>query len=73
MNGKVIQHPSATNTPQMTLAECIGLGDQVADCCVMFTDTDGNMHIAWSKQTNEILAAYAVVLQHIAASRIIED
>ena len=70
---QVIQHPSATNTPAMTVAEAVGLGDQMADCCIMWTDHDGNMHIGWSRQTNADLACYAVVLQHIAAVRIIGD
>ena len=69
---KVIQHPSATNTPAMTVAEAVGLSDQMADCCIMWTDHDGNMNIGWSKQSNADLACYAVVLQHIAATRIID-
>ena len=57
----------------MTVAEAGGLADQMADVCIMWTGHDGNMHIAWSRQTNADLAAYAVVLQHIAASRITAD
>ncbi len=73
MAGKVIQHPSATNTPAMTIAEAVGLSDQMADCCLMWTDHEGNMHIGWSKQGNADLAAYGVVLQHIAATRLVEN
>lgn len=73
MAGKVIQHPSAENTPQMTIAEALGLSDQMVDCCVMWTDDRGNMHIGWSRQSNADLAAYAVVLQHLAAARLIEE
>lgn len=73
MIGKVIQHPSATNTPAMTVAEAIGLADKMVDVCIMWTDHDGNMHIGWSKQTNADLACYGVVLNYIAANRIIGD
>lgn len=71
--GKVVQHPSAENTPHMTVAEALGLSDQMVDCCVMWTDQDGRVHIGWSKQSNADLAAYAVVLQYIAANRLIGD
>ena len=70
---KVIQHPSSTNTPSMTVAEAVGLSDQMADCCIMWTDENGVMHIGWSKMGDYDLAGYAVALQHIAASRIIND
>jgi hypothetical protein len=73
MAPKVVQHPSAENTPSMTVAEAVGISDQMADCCIMWTDHDGNMHIGWSRQSNADLACYAVVLQHIAASRIIAE
>lgn len=73
MGQKVIQHPSSTNTPAMTVAEAVGLSNEMADCCIMWTDHDGRMHIGWSKQTNADLACYAVVLQHVAAVRIIDD
>jgi hypothetical protein len=56
----------------MTVAEAVGLSDQMADCCIMWTSHDGNMHIAWSRQSNADLAAYGVVLSSIAASRLIE-
>lgn len=71
MIGKVIQHPSAESTPAMTVAEAVGLSDQMADCCIMWTDLDGNMHIGWSRQEKADLAAYGVVLSYIAANRII--
>lgn len=69
---RVVQHPSAVNTPTMTVAEAVGLADQMADVCIMWTAHDGNMHIAWSRMSNADLAACAVVLGHIAAARLIE-
>jgi hypothetical protein len=71
---KIVQHPGCANTPLMTIAEVLGFAQEgrVADCVVIFTDTDGEMHIAWSKQTNADLAASAVVLTTIAASKIME-
>ena len=72
MAGKVVQHPSATSTPAMTVAEALGMSDQMMDCCIMWTDRDGNMHVGWSKQTGADLAAYGVVLSSIAASQLME-
>lgn len=72
MNSRVIQHPSSTNTPGMTVAEAVGLSDQMIDCCIMWTDAAGNMHIGWSRQSNADLACYAVALQHIAGTRLLE-
>ena len=71
---RIIQHPAAENTPLMTMAEALGHAQEgrMADCVVMFTDTDGQMHIAWSKQSNADLAAAAVVLAQIAATRLAE-
>lgn len=71
---KIIQHPGIDSTPLMTLGEAVGFAQdgRMTDCCVMFTDTDGQMHIAWSKQSNADLAANAVVLAYIAASRLAE-
>lgn len=70
--GKIIQHPSAESTPQMTLADALGIAQagEMVDCCVMFTDQLGQMHIAWSRQSDADLAANAVVLAHIAATRL---
>lgn len=70
---RVIQHPSSINTPSMTVAEAVGMSDQMNDCCIMWTDRVGNMHIGWSKQSNADLACFAVVLQHIAATRLLEQ
>lgn len=70
---KVVLHPSAESTPSMTVAEAVGMSDQMADCCIMFTDLEGDMHIAWSKQTDADLAAYGVVLSALAAARLIAD
>jgi hypothetical protein len=72
---KIVQHPGVESTPQMTLAEALGIaqaGDMV-DCLVMYTDTKGVMHIAWSDQSNADLASSAVVLSHLAATRLMED
>lgn len=70
---RVVMHPSATQNPTMTVAEAMGMTDQMADCIIMFTDHDGKMHVAWSNQGNADLAAYGVALTHIAASRLIDD
>ena len=70
---KIVLHPGVESTPQMTLAEALGHVHVMADCLVMFTDTKGQMHIAWSDQSNADLAASAVVLSHLAATRLVED
>ena len=71
---RIIQHPGAESTPLMTVADALGIAQEgrMMDCVLMFTDTEGQMHIAWSKQSNADLAASAVVLAHIAATRLAE-
>lgn len=71
---KIVQHPSSTNTPIMTISDALGRAQagEISDVLIVFTDTAGRMNIAWSKQSNEDLAAAAVVLSHIAASRLMD-
>lgn len=72
---KVHQHPGIESTPIMTLAEAVGIAQagEMQDVCVMYTDKNGAMHIAWSQQSDADLAAYSVVLSNVAAARLIGD
>lgn len=71
---KIIQHPGTSNTPLMTISDALGRAQagEVADVLIIFTDNNGRMHVAWSKQSNEDLAANAVILAHIAATRLLD-
>lgn len=72
---RIVQHPAnAKTTPLSTCAEAVGIAQagQMVDCIVMWTDERGNIHIGWSAQSNADLAAYGVVLTHIAGSRLLE-
>ncbi len=73
MISKIVQHPNS-RSPQATVAEALGIAQAggMTDCCVMFADQDGVLHIAWHG-SNSDLAAYAVVLSRIAADRLIAD
>ncbi len=70
--GRIVIHPGAEQTPLNTLVEVLDIaqGGRMVDCIIMFTDADGKMHLAWSRQSNADLAAAAVVLQAAALDRL---
>ena len=71
---KIVQHPSAEISPVSTCAETLGIAQsgQMRQCCIMWVDEDGNYHLGWSKMSNQDLAAYGVILTHVAGSRLVE-
>lgn len=72
MTFEVIQHPSAENTPLMTIADALARAQagEMASVCVIYETPDGTMRIACSKQTMKDVAAFSVVLARIASKRL---
>ena len=71
---KIVQHPNAEGTPLSTCAEALGVAQSglMVDCCIMWADRDGNYHLGWSNMSNVDLAAYAILLSHVAGRRLVE-
>jgi len=71
---KIVHHPSAETSPVSILAEGLSIAQAgiMQNCCVLWTDQDGNYHVGWSRANNVELAAFGAVLTHMAANRLIE-
>ena len=69
---KIVPHPGVFRTPEITIMEALGvaMNGEMQDCIVIFTDTNGEMHISWSKQSGADLAAAALILEKVALAEL---